>query len=111
MSEDHAMKRLFCGLLALCLLAAVCAGCTQKPVPTQPSTENHTTAATTVPPTTVTTPPTTVPVTLEGATVVLYTANIRGDLSVYSAIWATKLAYEAQGATVYLCCKYVHRGF
>lgn len=90
------MKRLFCAVLALCMLAAVCAGCVKEPAPTTTNTP------TTLPPTTASTPPATEPVTLQGATVVLYTANIRGDVSVYSSIWAAKLAYEARGATVYL---------
>lgn len=90
------MKRFFSGLLVLCLLAALCAGCTPEPVPTT------TMKPTTMPTTTASTPPATEPVTLEGATVVLYTANVRGDVTVYSSIWAAKLAYEAKGATVYL---------
>lgn len=90
------MKRILSGLFALCMLAALCAGCAQESAPT---TTNR---PTTMPPTTVTTAPPEVPVTLQGATVVLYTANVRGDVSVYSSVWAAKLAYEAQGATVYL---------
>ena len=90
------MNRFFSVLLVLCLLAALCAGCAQEPTPTT------TMKPAPVPTTTITTPPTTVPVTLQGATVVLYTANVRGDVSVYSSVWAAKLAYEAQGATVYL---------
>ena len=91
------MKRIFSGLVVLCLLAALCVGCAKEPAPT-----TTTNIPTTVPPTTGTTAPPVVPVTLQGATVVLYTANVRGDISAYSSIWAAKLAYEARGATVYL---------
>lgn len=90
------MKQILSGLLALLMLATVCVGCVQEPVPTTTNT------SAVVKPTTVTSPTTMPPVTLEGATVVLYTANVRGDVSVYSSVWAAKNAYEAQGATVYL---------
>ncbi len=36
------------------------------------------------------------------STVILYTGNVRGDVTVYSQIAAAKAAYEDKGATVYL---------
>lgn len=36
------------------------------------------------------------------STVILYTGNVRGDVSVYEKIAAAKAAYEAKGSTVYL---------
>ena len=37
-----------------------------------------------------------------GKTVILYTGNVRGDVSIYAKIAAARAAYEAAGATVYL---------
>lgn len=86
------MKRLLSGLLAALAVLCLCTGC-MEPVETTTATQ---------PTTTVSVPQTTAPVGYEDTTVILYTANIRGDVSVYARIAAAKAAYEAQGATVYL---------
>ncbi len=83
------MKRFLSGILALLMVACLFAGCDRKPAPTTPSTTQSV-------------PPTTAPISYDGATVILYTANVRGDVAVYSAIAAVRAAYEAQGSTVYL---------
>lgn len=87
------MKRLLSGLMAILAVLSLFAGCTEQPAPT-----------TTLPPasSTVSVPQTTAPVGYTDTTVILYTANVRGDVSVYSHIAAVKAAYEAEGAAVYL---------
>ena len=89
------MKRLLSGLLAAAVALCLCAGCAKPPAESTTTTTPPTSTATTV-------PPTTVPVGYQGTTVILYTANVRGDISVYARIAAAKAAYEAEGATVYL---------
>ncbi len=87
------MKRFFCAWLAVLLLLSLCTGCTE-PAPTTTGE---------VPPSTTTVPPATNPrVDYTNATVILYTANIRGDLQVYSQIATVRAHYESLGATVLL---------
>ena len=88
------MKRLLSGLMALLMIVSLCAGCGK----TDPTTNG------TTPPATESVPATTGGSEIDhtNSTVVLYTANIRGDLSVYSKIAMAKAAYEMLGATVYL---------
>ncbi len=96
------MKRIACLLLALAMVLT-CAGCvTQPPVASDSATTIPTTAQTT--PTTQTTVPETTapPVDYANSTVILYSANVRGDVQVYSAMAAARESYEALGATVYL---------
>ena len=88
------MKRLLSGLMAMLVILSLCAGC-GEPAPTTGSTPPApTTTTTTVPP---------VPkIDYTNASVVLYTANVRGDLRVFSQIAGARAHYEALGATVYL---------
>ncbi len=85
------MKRFLSGVLVLLMVACLFAGCDRGPEQTETPSQ-----------TTQSVPTTTAPVDYNGATVILYTANVRGDVSVYSAIAAARAAYEAEGATVYL---------
>lgn len=88
-------------LLALAMVLLACAGCTTELPETTGTQLQPTTTQTTVPQTTV--PPTTAqPVDYANSTVVLYTANVRGNVRVYSAIAAARAAYEAMGAEVIL---------
>ena len=87
------MKKLLSLLLVLCVL--LCAGCFSN-APTSGTTTVPATTAPTVPETTAP------PINYANSTVVLYTANVRGDVTVYSQIVAVRKAYEALGATVYL---------
>lgn len=86
------MKRLLSWLLAMLVVLSLCAGC-EEPAPT---TSMRPTVNTTV-------PPTTAPMTdYTNSTVILYTANIRGDLTVYSQIATVRAHYEKLGANVLL---------
>lgn len=88
-------------LLVLVMLLMTCAGCGTEPANGSTGTRPNTTAQTTRPSTTV--PPTTAPeVDYANSTVILYTANVRGDVGLYSAIAAARAAYEAMGAEVFL---------
>lgn len=83
------MKRLLSLLLALVLL--LCTGCFGDFGGTSGTLPQTTPPTTTVP-----------PIDYANSTVILYTANVRGDVQVYSQIAAVRAAYEALGATVYL---------
>ncbi len=85
------MKRFLSALLASVLVLSLCIGCGK---PADPSTE-HTAGTTTK-------PAPTEPVDYINSTVILYTANIRGDVTAYSRIAMARAHYEALGATVYL---------
>lgn len=87
------MKRLFSVLLAALFAVSLCTGC-MEPVSTTGDTASSsgTTSAS----------PSAAPVDYANSTVILYTANIRGDVTVYSRIATVRAAYEALGATVYL---------
>lgn len=84
------MKKWIAALLALCLSLSLLSGCTNDPTTPAGSTP----AATTTAP---------VPgVDYANSTVIVYTANVRGDVSVYSTITAVRDRYRSLGATVYL---------
>lgn len=88
------MKRLLSGLLAVLAVLSLCAGC-MEPAPTATGTDD--------PSGTTTVAPTAAPaVNYTDSTVILYTANIRGDLTVYSQIATVRAHYEALGANVLL---------
>lgn len=82
------MKKIISMLLVLVMVLGMFAGCSNKEPSTEP-TGNPTDA-------------TQAPVSVSGNTVILYTANVRGDVDVYAKVAAAKAAYEAEGATVYL---------
>ena len=80
------MKGTFSLLLILALLSGLLAGCAPAlPDGTAPSTEALPTAP-----------------SLKGGTVILYTANLRGNVEMYAQVAAAKADFQAQGATVYL---------
>lgn len=84
------MKKLFCILMVLCVLLS---GCFDGPDTSAPHTTGPETTAS----------ETTVPsVNYANSTVILYTANVRGDLEVFSQIAAVRESYEALGARVIL---------
>lgn len=85
-------------LLVLSIVLTAFAGCGTQ----QPSTPITTQTTVTTQQTTVTVPETTQPPELDyaDATVILYTANVRGNVQVYSAIAAARQSYEALGSTV-----------
>jgi hypothetical protein len=86
-------------LLVLAMVLSICAGCQVDPPATSHSTQTQPTNTQTtekLPETTV------LPVDYAQSTVILYTANVRGEVEAYSAIVAAKERYEALGATVYL---------
>ncbi len=91
------MKRFFAWLLCLTMALGLLAGC-------QPDTPPETTAGAAAPATSApTSAPTQEPQTgVEGKIVLLYTANIRGDLEIYAQVAAAKAKLEGEGATVYL---------
>lgn len=100
------MKKLI-SLLVAAMVLMTCAGCHNEPPVSTPGTQPSTSLQTTAPTTTVpetTVPETTVPPVIDYAnsTVILYTANVRGQVEVYSAIAAARADYEALGATVIL---------
>ena len=79
------MKKFITMLLVLVMVLGMFAGCSNNtPVETNPTETDP------------------APVTVSGNTVILYTANVRGDVDVYAKVAAAKAAYEAEGATVYL---------
>ncbi len=81
------MKKAICWLLVFVLALGVFSGCDGEHQLTQPSGTAATGSAAE---------------TVRGNTVILYTANVRGNVDVYPRVAAAKTAYEAQGATVYL---------
>ena len=86
-------------LLVLAMVLTICAACRIDPPATSLSTQtqpNNTQTTKKVPETTA------APIDYAQSTVILYTANVRGHVEVYSAIVAAKESYEALGATVYL---------
>lgn len=84
------MKKLYCILMVLCVLLT---GCFDGPDTTgRPTTEPETTPPETTAP----------PVDYENSTVILYTANVRGDLEVFTQIAAVRDVYEALGSRVIL---------
>ena len=95
------MRRYICLLLSLVLLTALCAGCVKPPLGTTSTAVPHPTTTMTDPTTTVSVP-TQPSVDYANATVILYTANVRGNAWVYAAMAAAREQYEALGATVYL---------
>lgn len=90
------MKRLLSGLLVILMMLSLCAGCMEP----DPTTTTDATPTTTAPVPTTTAPPAKINYT--NSTVILYTANIRGNLSVYSQIATVRAHYETLGATVLL---------
>lgn len=96
------MKRISCLLLVLTMLLTS-TGCVAQPPATSGSTTTIPTTTQTIPTTQTTVPETTAPpVDYANSTVILYSANVRGDVQVYSAMAAARESYEALGATVYL---------
>lgn len=87
------MKKWISVLLTLSLCLSLLSGCVSEP--TVAPTDHL--PATTNPPV-----PTTPGVDYANSTVILYTANVRGDVSVYSTITAVRDRYRSMGATVYL---------
>ena len=81
------MKKILSMLLVFVMLLGLLAGCNTNDQP-----------GTTAEPSGTTEPE----VSVSGNTVILYTANVRGDVDVYAKVAAAKAAYEAEGATVYL---------
>lgn len=80
------MKKILSFLLAFAMVLGLLGGCAADVPPTEPTTVIETAA----------------PAGLEDAVVLLYTANVRGNVDVYAQVAAARAAYEAQGATVYL---------
>lgn len=83
------MKQLFSLVLVLAMVLGLLAGCGGTKAPEAPETSEAPEAPE-------------AEVTVSGNTVILYTANLRGDVDVYAKVAAAKAAYEAQGAAVYL---------
>lgn len=85
------MKKLVSVLLALGLMLSLFSGCKKPNAATTTTIDDFTMP-----------PATEAPVDYANSTVILYSANVRGNVQIYSAIAAAKAAYEALGATVYL---------
>lgn len=82
------MKKAVSIVAAVLLLLGIVSGCTKNPVASEPTLSEPSTGN--------------VEPDYSNSTVVLYTANVRGNVEVYPQIAAEKAAYEEKGATVYL---------